>query len=382
MILGLDASNIRAGGGLTHLINILLNVHEDSSKFEKIIIWASEETLKKLPDQIWIVKKSHRLINKNAIFALLWQIFILKRLAKKEKCDIVFAPGGTFLSPFMPFVTMSQNMLPFELNEAFRFRSPLTRLRFITLRLTQSFSFSKAAGIIFLTKYAKNTIFSKIRIKGDTTIIPHGINVGFLCPPRYPYLQGSGTKEFQLLYVSIITVYKHQWHVVRAVSMLRKEGFNVKICLIGPKTSEGWALLEKVISEVDPNHEYITYFGSLPHDELAKHYKNSDAFIFASTCENQPIILLEAMSAGLPIACSEKQPLPEVLGEAGFYFNAEDVQSIKDALKELISKPDLAYEKANLAYQSVRNYSWKNCSDQTFDFIYQIATTHNTKNSL
>lgn len=63
--------------------------------------------------------------------------------------------------------------------------------------------------------------------------------------------------------------------------------------------------LNKVIAS-DIIYRCINYMGLIDHDKLTDIYKNADGFVFASSCENQPIILLEAMAAGLPIACSNK----------------------------------------------------------------------------
>ena len=58
--------------------------------------------------------------------------------------------------------------------------------------------------------------------------------------------------------------------------------------------------------------------------------------LFASSCENLPNILLETMGARLPIACSNRQPMPEILGEGGEYFDPEKSDTIYDAIIKLI----------------------------------------------
>ena len=45
MILGIDASNIRVGGGLTHLKELLSSVDIENHNIEKIIVWSSDKTL-------------------------------------------------------------------------------------------------------------------------------------------------------------------------------------------------------------------------------------------------------------------------------------------------------------------------------------------------
>jgi hypothetical protein len=89
----------------------------------------------------------------------------------------------------------------------------------------QSHTFRKAAGLIFLTRYAREKIMREIETAaGEWTIIPHGVGSRFICSPRkqLPITCYSADRPFRILYVSIVDVYKHQWTVVEAVSHLRK----------------------------------------------------------------------------------------------------------------------------------------------------------------
>ena len=70
----------------------------------------------------------------------------------------------------------------------------------------------------------------------------------------------------------------------------------------------------------------------------------------------------------LPMAWSHIGPMPEVLGDAGIYFDPEAANSIARALRELIESPDL---RAQLA--QAQAFSWKRCADETFGFLARIA---------
>jgi glycosyltransferase involved in cell wall biosynthesis len=382
MILGIDASNIRAGGGLTHLKEVLKFANPSSNNFQKVVVWSSTETLKQLSDEEWLTKETHRYLNNSFIGFFLFQLFVLKRVAKAKKCAVVFSPGGTFLCTFRPFVTMSQNMLPFELKEAFRFKRISTRIRFLALRLTQSNTFRRADGLIFLTSYAKHIISGKIGSKKLSATIPHGIDKAFLKRPKeqYPPSHYSREKPFELLYVSIVTAYKHQWIVAEAVCQLNEKGYPIRLQLIGPKGEEGFNRLQKVLNLYPISSKCIFYSGAVPHKRLFSYYNEADAFVFASSCENMPIILIEAMTAGLPIACSNRGPMPEVLLDAGLYFDPENVEETYLSLKELFLNQEKRTVLANNAYNRTINYTWESCSNDTFAFLAKVAnSTYNEK---
>lgn len=61
MILEIEASNIRAGGGLKHLTELISNIENQENGFNKVIVWANTHTLAKLPEMEWLIKKSNRM---------------------------------------------------------------------------------------------------------------------------------------------------------------------------------------------------------------------------------------------------------------------------------------------------------------------------------
>jgi len=86
-----------------------------------------------------------------------------------------------------------------------------------------------------------------------------------------------------------------------------------------------------------------------------------------------PNTLLEAMAAGMPIACSIRGPMPEVLGEAGVYFDPESSQEIAVAARELLDDPAVRERKAWAAYQRAKFFTWERCARETFDFLAQVV---------
>jgi glycosyltransferase involved in cell wall biosynthesis len=279
---------------------------------------------------------------------------------------------------------MSQNMLPFEWRELRRFGWNLVTLKLLLLRWTQGRSFRKANGTIFLTEYARDAVLKVTgKLQGKSVIVPHGINSRFTVPPR-PQRTSMDFKENEpcrVLYVSIVDRYKHQWHMAEAVAQLRSEGVAVVLELAGPPAG-GMDRLKEVLNRVDPEGTFITYRGAVPYEKLNAIYAAADIGAFASSCENMPNILLEGMAAGLPMASSYMGPMPEVLGNAGIYFDPEDPNSIADALRKLIESPGLRAEMAQAAFDRAQVFSWKRCAAETFEFMAKIAREPFAKNNL
>lgn len=381
MILLIDASNIRAGGGVTHLVELLKVANPIKYEFTKVVVWAPKSTLNKIEDREWLEKKHLPVLERNFIMRALWQRSFLHNSVLDSGFGVLFVPGGSFATSFRPVVTMSQNLLPFMWSELMRYYGSLFFVKLLLLRSIQSKSFRQADGVIFLTNYARDTVLKVARqFNGLTRVISHGIDERFISTPRVQLDSSvyNNNKPFRLLYVSIVDAYKHQWHVASAVRILRELDLPITIDFVGPANQK---YLYKLNSQLllQGNEKYLNYVGAVPFDKLDQYYKTADAFVFASSCENMPNILIEAMAAGLPIVCSNKGPMPEVLGEAGVYFDPESPRSIADAIKLIFDSPQIRRVIAELAYQKATCYSWHRCADQTFSFLRDVALSSNVK---
>jgi glycosyltransferase involved in cell wall biosynthesis len=376
LVVGIDATNLRQGGGRTHLIEFLRVAKPERFGVNKVIIWGGSETLSLIDNKPWLYKFSPDLLNKGFLFRTFWQRFMLSAAAHSEKCDILLIPGGSFSGNFQNVVTISQNLLPFEWGELKRYGLSLLTAKLILLRIVQTSSFRRSRGVIFLSEYALRTVLQIVSpMVGEVAIVPHGFNRRFVIAPRPQSHIEEYTKSvpYRVLYVSIIDKYKHQCSVVEGIALLRERGFPVILELVGPAYAPALKRLNEVIDRVNPQRDWVHYLGSIPFNELHHCYARADLGVFASSCENLPNILIEMMAAGLPIACSNRGPMPEVLGDAGVYFDPESAEEIAQTLEHFISNPQLRKQKAWMSFETVKQYSWERCADDTFEFLARVS---------
>ena len=381
-IIGIDATNLRGGGGVTHLVEMLRLANPKIHGFESIILWGGSASLKLVEDRPWLDKRTPLALDKGLLQRTFWQSYCLSKAASDEGCAVLFVPGGSYAGDFQPVVTMSQNLLPFEMLELRRYGWTLLMLKLMLLRLTQSRSFRKANGVIFLTEYARSKVLSVIgQISGQTSIVPHGLSPRFNKAPKLQQdiTEYDNTRPYRILYVSIIDQYKHQWCVVEAVSILREQGFPILLDLVGPAYLPALKRLNAKIDIMDPERHWVHYHGAIAFDALHHQYSQADLGLFASSCENMPNILLETMASGLPIACSNRGPMPEMLGDSGIYFDPEQPESIVEALSTLVKSVPLRTELAQSSYSRAQKYSWQYCADETFGFLTESVQKYKGK---
>ncbi len=360
MKIGIDASNIRTGGGKKHLEHFVINSIKEFKEIEFVIV-SNKNINSMFSTEIRVTTITNPFLNINGFFSLISQFFFSKFYFRSHNCKVIFVPGGIFLSSFKPFITMSQNMLPFDNSEMKRFEF-LKRFKFKLIKYFQILTFNKSNGIIFLSDYAREVILNKIKTSKNNVVIPHGIEI----QKKNNYLQK--TDYFEILYISDFLPYKHQFNVVKAIKELIIEGHNIQLTLIGQTDKNHFKKIKSLINENDDLKKRIKIKGKIDFFNIPDYFKKSTLFLFASTCENLPFILLEAISYGMPVICSNKRPMCDMVYGEKIFFNSTDTDSIKEIIKN-----NLDYQKlqkiSNENYLLSKKYNWTKNVKNTIRFI-------------
>ncbi len=369
MRLGIDASNLKAGGGLVHLREILSAAEPDRHGISEVLIWGGRDTLRVLPQRAWLRPIWLPQCDQNIVSRSIWQTRVLPRLAT-GKIDLLFSPGGTHIGAFRPYVTMIRNWLLFDRYELMRYGLSRQVLRLELLRYLQIRTLRDAAGVIFLTEYSRDKVRPKMKSDTSSVVIPHGVSAAFrfVPKPQLPITQYSIEHPFQFLYVSWVEPYKEQLKLVRAVAKLRAQGCPVTLQLAGAGEARSVAELKALISNFDPEGKFLHYHGPVQYPEIAELYRQADAFVFPSSCETFGMPLLEAMAAGLPVASSNKAVMPEVVADAGVLFSPE-VEEIAVCLRELVEDVDLRQKCAMASTRRAERFTWARTADATFAYL-------------
>src|SRR5262249_59851073 len=83
----------------------------------------------------------------------------------------------------------------------------------------------------------------------------------------------------------------------------------------------------------------VVFTGFVPDDDLVFLYNRAEALVQPSLMEGFGLPPVEAMACGTPVVASRAGSLPEVVGEAGLYFDPADVAAIAGALRRVAGEP-------------------------------------------
>jgi glycosyltransferase involved in cell wall biosynthesis len=104
-------------------------------------------------------------------------------------------------------------------------------------------------------------------------------------------------------------------------------------------------------------------------DDLVQLYRTASGLVFPSLYEGFGIPCLEAMACGCPVAVSRVASLPEVCGEAAVYFDPLSVESIAQAIGDVLERPPPG------GTERAARFTWERCARE-HDAVYRelVAT--------
>lgn len=160
--------------------------------------------------------------------------------------------------------------------------------RFILKRVLHS-----AAAVVTLNEKTLRIVRERYGYHGHSLIIDNGIDEVFFTLNR-PSFSEQPPKKMQLLFVGRLS---HQKNLPALLEALAKLPHDVQLDIIGD--GEQRPEIEQKISELGLKN--VTLHGRLPRETVMKYYETHDALIMPSLYEAQPLVLLEAMAARIPI---------------------------------------------------------------------------------
>ena len=225
------------------------------------------------------------------------------------------------------------------------------------LRRSERIALANASRVIFVNRFQMEK-FPDIREK--SVYIPNGIE-----PPAAP----KGREELDALGVEA-------GKYVLAVGRITPEkGFDTLIEGFRGAEHEGYKLV--IAGGVETENRYmerlrrlaggeVAFAGPVFGDRLAQLYANAALYVLSSNNEGFPLVLLEAMSYGLPVLASDIPASHLVALDAEDYFPRGNAQALAAKIGERLAHPKKpAYD--------LRGYDWNRIADATMEVYRAVA---------
>jgi glycosyltransferase involved in cell wall biosynthesis len=209
----------------------------------------------------------------------------------------------------------------------------------------------RADAIICVSKSTKKDLLTYYpNVVNKAFVVYHGISKPLLVEKNKhnkPYLFYVGHRDWYKNFKTLLEVYAANKNLNNEFDLICFGGVNFSD--EEKKYFSNYLLIDK-IKQVSGND-----------DLLNTYYSNATAFIYLSEYEGFGMPVLEAMSNGCPVICSNTSSLPEVAGDAAILINPLDKEALTNSLEKIISNTEVKNE--------LKLFSWDTCASET-NLIY------------
>lgn len=224
----------------------------------------------------------------------------------------------------------------------------------------------RADHVICISQNTKNDL---IRLYGTPESKISVVLLGFDKFSKIGVFQGSATQVTRpfLLYVGARDIYKNFSGFLRAVASSNNllSDFDI-ISFGGPKFSSAESSYMNSLGFTKNQVQHVGGDDVL----LGNYYKAARAFVYPSLYEGFGIPPLEAMAHQCPVISSNTSSIPEVVGNAGQYFNPSDTDDMRGAIEAVVYSDSRVENLKALGAARLAHFSWSKCTQETLN-IYQ-----------
>jgi glycosyltransferase involved in cell wall biosynthesis len=287
--------------------------------------------------------------------------------------DSVIHPPGIALPCVLTFHDIQHEYFP----DYFPFRMRLLR------KLTYGPSARKARRIITDSQFTRKTLVETFHIPaGKITPIHWGTDAGFRPDVSLTEVQGVRQKyhlpQVFAFYPANTWPHKNHLRLVQAISLLqRKYRFDCKLVLCG-QPQWGHDALLTALEAYDVQGD-VLILGYVPVEDLPALYHAASLLVYPSLFEGFGIPLVEAMSCGCPIVCSDVASLPELAGDAAVLMDPYDIEGLADAMWRVLSDLDLRSDLIAKGLARARHFSWERAARKTVQVYRQACRVDNAE---
>lgn len=357
-----NGTSARLGGGITVLRNLLPAFAAEDGGRHRYTVVALDEVARVLDPghpRIRVVPFRH----KGMAGRLFWEQISLPARATSGRADVLLSPAnlGVLGAP-LPQVLMFQNMAPFDPSVCSRADGALYR-RLSLLKWLGIASAHAVKKLVFISRFAQRSILPQLGVSAlRSECIYLGSDPSFrpAALERAPStLARLDVRRPYVLTVSNFYLYKNFVQLVRGFARSRAQlPADVTLVIAGAEHDAAYAARVRQTVEQEAVGTSVRLLGQVPYEDLPALYAAASLFVFPSSCENFPNILVEGMASGAPTLASKLGPMPEIAGDGAAYFDPFDPDDIARCIVEAWKSPELRERLRAAGMAQAAKYRW------------------------
>ncbi|MEN3035534.1 MAG: glycosyltransferase family 4 protein [Candidatus Methanosuratincola sp.] len=228
----------------------------------------------------------------------------------------------------------------------------------------------EAWRVICCSKYMVNEVQLNLGCPIDKISVIHN---GY--DPKLARSNSAGTNKKNtrtVLFVGRLVYEKGPHLLVEAASLLK----DCRVIIVGDGAMRPY--LEGLARKLGVS-DRVTFMGHVDDDTLLSIYEEAPVLVIPSLYEPFGIVVLEAMSLGIPVIVSNTGGLDEIItdGRDGLKFQTGSPEELAKAITRILDDEGLRARLVENAKSRAKDFSWNTTADQTLDLYKKVLEEYN-----
>ena len=210
--------------------------------------------------------------------------------------------------------------------------------------------------LIALTENMKETMQKFFNKKIE--VVPNGIDTERFNLNKRESCEKLGLDHEQkiIIFIGRLEPVKGLKYLIEAISILKTD---LNLVVVGDGSEKH--SLKLLVNDLKLEDKVI-FTGKISNEKIPEYLTASDVFVLPSLSEGFPVVLLEAMAAGLPIVTTRKGGLPEIIEDKvnGFLVNPGSPEELADKINLVLKDEKLAEKISRVNKEKSKTYNLKN----------------------
>ena len=174
-----------------------------------------------------------------------------------------------------------------------------------------------------------------------------------------------------LVYVGGFNRHKNIANLIKAMPEIIARHPRAHLAVVGSTSGKGFwdnvAELQASVQADDLLKRHVHFTDRIEDSALVELLNGSAALVFPSLWEGFGLPAVEAMSCGVPVLASNRSSLPEVIGDAGQFFEPENPESIAACVSRFLADDGLRGDLSANALRRAASFSWDRAAELAED---------------
>jgi glycosyltransferase involved in cell wall biosynthesis len=210
---------------------------------------------------------------------------------------------------------------------------------------------SSAAAVTTPSRYLKDELK---RFRSDIVLVPNALPLA-----SFPFRERAKPSP-KLIWVRAFHSTYNPSLAPRVLAALLPDFPDARLTMLGRDKGDG-SLEEtrRVAAELKVSSR-LSLPGGVPNEEVARHLESHDVFLNTTDVDNTPVSVLEAMACGLAVVSTNVGGIPYLLtdGSDSLLVPRDDAPAMADAVRRVLTEPELAAALSRGARQRVMELDW------------------------